>query len=123
MIIIHIKPIFFYQGAVGHLLGAAGAVEAIFTTLAIHHVRFRSISYSCVNCEDIYSLFLFVLQGIAPLTLNLTEPDPILNGGFMPLTASKKMKIKAAMSNSFGFGGTTLLCSLLQLFEGQDQNF
>ncbi|KAI3458997.1 hypothetical protein Pfo_015660 [Paulownia fortunei] len=69
------------KGAIGHLLGAAGAVEALFSILAIHH-------------------------GIAPLTLNLTKPDPVFNGEFMPLTASKKMTIKAALSNSFGFGGT-----------------
>ncbi|KZV24275.1 3-oxoacyl [Dorcoceras hygrometricum] len=69
------------KGAIGHLLGAAGAVEALFSILAIHH-------------------------GIAPLTLNLTKPDPIFSGDFMPLTASKKMNIKAALSNSFGFGGT-----------------
>ncbi|CAA0814009.1 3-oxoacyl- [Striga hermonthica] len=69
------------KGAVGHLLGAAGAVEALFSILAIHH-------------------------GIAPLTRNLKKPDPIFNADFMPLSASKKMQIKAAMSNSFGFGGT-----------------
>ncbi|GAB2215062.1 hypothetical protein Droror1_Dr00019436 [Drosera rotundifolia] len=69
------------KGAVGHLLGAAGAVEAIFTILAIHH-------------------------GVAPLTLNLSQPDPVFSGGFMPLAATKEMTIKAAMSNSFGFGGT-----------------
>uniref|UniRef100_A0A5B7BCP4 3-oxoacyl-[acyl-carrier-protein] synthase, mitochondrial n=1 Tax=Davidia involucrata TaxID=16924 RepID=A0A5B7BCP4_DAVIN len=69
------------KGAMGHLLGAAGAVEAIFAVLAINH-------------------------GIAPLTLNLTKPDPIFNDGFMPLTVSKEMPIKAALSNSFGFGGT-----------------
>lgn len=69
------------KGAIGHLLGAAGAVEAIFAVLAIHH-------------------------GIAPLTLNLTKPDPIFNDAFMPLSSSKKMPIRAAMSNSFGFGGT-----------------
>ncbi|XVF21065.1 hypothetical protein REPUB_Repub12eG0058400 [Reevesia pubescens] len=69
------------KGAVGHLLGAAGAVEAIFTVLAIHH-------------------------GIAPLTLNVTKPDPIFNDAFMPLTASKEMPVRAALSNSFGFGGT-----------------
>uniref|UniRef100_A0A0G2SJN5 beta-ketoacyl-[acyl-carrier-protein] synthase I n=1 Tax=Salvia miltiorrhiza TaxID=226208 RepID=A0A0G2SJN5_SALMI len=69
------------KGATGHLLGAAGAVEAIFSILSIHH-------------------------GIAPLTLNLTKPDPIFNGDFMPLSASKMMSIRAAMSNSFGFGGT-----------------
>ncbi|KAK4430881.1 3-oxoacyl-[acyl-carrier-protein] synthase, mitochondrial [Sesamum alatum] len=69
------------KGAIGHLLGAAGAVEALFSILAIHH-------------------------GIAPLTLNLSKPDPIFSGNFMPLSASKKMTIKAALSNSFGFGGT-----------------
>ncbi|EOX93408.1 3-oxoacyl-[acyl-carrier-protein] synthase isoform 2 [Theobroma cacao] len=68
-------------GAVGHLLGAAGAVEAIFTVLAIHH-------------------------GTAPLTLNVTKPDPIFNNAFTPLTASKEMPLRAALSNSFGFGGT-----------------
>ncbi|XP_074365540.1 3-oxoacyl-[acyl-carrier-protein] synthase, mitochondrial [Apium graveolens] len=69
------------KGAIGHLLGAAGAVEAIFAILAIHH-------------------------GIAPLNLNLSKPDPIFSDGFMPLTVSSEMPIKAAMSNSFGFGGT-----------------
>ncbi|KAL4361334.1 hypothetical protein GQ457_04G024800 [Hibiscus cannabinus] len=69
------------KGAVGHLLGAAGAVEAIFTVLAIHH-------------------------GIAPLTLNLSNPDPVFTDAFMPLTASKEMPIRVALSNSFGFGGT-----------------
>lgn len=69
------------KGAVGHLLGAAGAVEAIFSVLTVHH-------------------------GIAPLTLNLTKPDPMFNDAFMPLTASKELPIRAALSNSFGFGGT-----------------
>ncbi|KAK8568985.1 hypothetical protein V6N12_007518 [Hibiscus sabdariffa] len=69
------------KGAVGHLLGAAGAVEAIFTVLAIHH-------------------------GIAPLTLNLSNPDHVFTDAFMPLTASKEMPIRVALSNSFGFGGT-----------------
>ncbi|XP_024967666.1 3-oxoacyl-[acyl-carrier-protein] synthase, mitochondrial [Cynara cardunculus var. scolymus] len=69
------------KGAIGHLLGAAGAVEAIFTVLAIHN-------------------------GIAPLSLNLSNPDPIFEEDFMPLTASKEMQIRAALSNAFGFGGT-----------------
>ncbi|XP_078438340.1 beta-ketoacyl synthase [Wolffia australiana] len=69
------------KGAVGHLLGAAGAVEAIFTVLAIHH-------------------------GIAPPTLNLDKPDPIFTDTFMPLSAAKETPITAALSNSFGFGGT-----------------
>ncbi|KAJ4981401.1 hypothetical protein NE237_032238 [Protea cynaroides] len=69
------------KGATGHLLGAAGAVEAIFAVLAIY-------------------------QGIAPLTLNLNHPDPIFHDGFMPLVSSKEMPIRTALSNSFGFGGT-----------------
>lgn len=69
------------KGAIGHLLGAAGAVEAIFAILAVHH-------------------------GIAPLTLNLNKPDPLFKDNFMPLTASKEMTVRAALSNSFGFGGT-----------------
>uniref|UniRef100_A0A0D9VDC4 3-oxoacyl-[acyl-carrier-protein] synthase n=1 Tax=Leersia perrieri TaxID=77586 RepID=A0A0D9VDC4_9ORYZ len=69
------------KGAIGHLLGAAGSVEAIFTVLAIHH-------------------------GIAPPTLNLEQPDPLFEGAFMPLSSRKKMPIRAAISNSFGFGGT-----------------
>ncbi|XP_020109636.1 3-oxoacyl-[acyl-carrier-protein] synthase, mitochondrial isoform X2 [Ananas comosus] len=69
------------KGATGHLLGAAGSVEAIFTVLAIHH-------------------------GIAPPTLNLERPDPAFEGEYMPLSAAKTMQIRAALSNSFGFGGT-----------------
>ncbi|CAA6670148.1 unnamed protein product [Spirodela intermedia] len=76
-----IRSVFSDHGATGHLLGAAGAVEAIFTVLAIHH-------------------------GIAPPTLNLDKPDPIFSGGFMPLGAAKDIPIRAALSNSFGFGGT-----------------
>ncbi|BAT95424.1 hypothetical protein VIGAN_08214100 [Vigna angularis var. angularis] len=81
------------KGAIGHLLGAAGAVEAIFAVLAIRH-------------------------GIAPLTLNLTKPDPVFDDGFMPLSASKEMPIRVAMSNSFGFGGTN--ASLLFAHTGSD---
>ena len=46
------------------------------------------------------------LQGVAPPTLNLEQPDPLFESAFMPLTAAKKMPIRAAISNSFGFGGT-----------------
>ncbi|TVU32936.1 hypothetical protein EJB05_24701, partial [Eragrostis curvula] len=69
------------KGAIGHLLGAAGSVEAIFTVLAIHH-------------------------GLAPPTLNLEQPDPLFQGTFVPLAESKKTPIRVAISNSFGFGGT-----------------
>ncbi|GJM90516.1 hypothetical protein PR202_ga06803 [Eleusine coracana subsp. coracana] len=69
------------KGAIGHLLGAAGSVEAIFSVLAIH-------------------------RGVAPPTLNLEQPDPLFEGAFLPLAEPKKMHIRAAISNSFGFGGT-----------------
>ena len=64
----------------GHLLGAAGGVEAVFTVLAIR-------------------------DQIAPPTANLVNPDPLCDLDFAPLTA-RKMRIGAALSNSFGFGGT-----------------
>jgi 3-oxoacyl-[acyl-carrier-protein] synthase II len=65
----------------GHLLGAAGAVEAIFTVLSLR-------------------------DGIVPPTINLTEVDPECQGlDFVPCKA-RKMDIHHALSNSFGFGGT-----------------
>ena len=64
----------------GHLLGAAGVVEAIFSILAIR-------------------------EGVAPPTINYVTPDPDCDLDFVP-NAARKMKIDVAMSNSFGFGGT-----------------
>ena len=64
----------------GHLLGAAGGVEAIFSILALHHQ-------------------------IAPPTINLFDSDPQCDLDYIPNTA-RDMKIDVAISNSFGFGGT-----------------
>jgi len=64
----------------GHLLGAAGAIEAVFTVLAIR-------------------------DQIAPPTINLDNPERETAIDLVPHTA-KPMKIDVAMSNSFGFGGT-----------------
>ncbi len=64
----------------GHLLGAAGGVEAIFSALGIHHQ-------------------------IAPPTINMFEQDEACDLDYVPNTA-RNMKINVAMSNSFGFGGT-----------------
>jgi len=64
----------------GHLLGAAGVVEAIFSVLAIHH-------------------------NVAPPTINYRTPDPDCDLDFVPNNA-RQMKIDVSLSNSFGFGGT-----------------
>jgi len=64
----------------GHLLGAAGGIEAVFTALALH-------------------------EQIAPPTINLVNQDPQCDLDFVPNEA-RKMPIKVAVSNSFGFGGT-----------------
>ncbi len=68
------------KSAIGHLLGAAGAVEAIFSILAVH-------------------------DGVAPPTLNLDDPSDGCDLDLVAHTA-KKRTINAALSNSFGFGGT-----------------
>jgi 3-oxoacyl-[acyl-carrier-protein] synthase II len=64
----------------GHLLGAAGVVEAIFSILAIR-------------------------DQVAPPTINYQTPDPDCDLDYVPNTA-RQMKIETALSNSFGFGGT-----------------
>ena len=64
----------------GHLLGAAGGVEAIFTALAIR-------------------------DGILPPTINLHEPSEGCDLDFVPNEA-REAPVRAAVSNSFGFGGT-----------------
>lgn len=68
------------KSAIGHLLGAAGSVEAIFCMLAMR-------------------------DGIIPPTLNLENPDVETSMNLVPKTAIKR-EVKVAMSNSFGFGGT-----------------
>lgn len=69
------------KSAIGHLLGAAGAVEAVYTIKAME-------------------------EQMCPPTLNLEDPaDELADFDLVPLKA-KKREIKAAMSNSFGFGGT-----------------
>lgn len=64
----------------GHMLGAAGGIESVFTALAIN-------------------------DQIAPPTINLAEPSPECDLDYVPNTA-RHMSIRNAMSNSFGFGGT-----------------
>ncbi|KAL7820244.1 3-oxoacyl synthase [Trichoderma aethiopicum] len=78
------------KGAIGHLLGAAGAIEAVFCVLAID-------------------------QGTVPATLNLERPDVGVDFNFVPLQSQEK-EVRVALSNSFGFGGTnsTLVFSKLE---------
>jgi 3-oxoacyl-[acyl-carrier-protein] synthase II len=64
----------------GHLLGAAGAIEAVFSILALR-------------------------DQVSPPTINLQNPDPLCDLDYVPNTA-RKMRIGTALSNSFGFGGT-----------------
>jgi 3-oxoacyl-[acyl-carrier-protein] synthase II len=68
------------KSAIGHLLGAAGSVEAIYSIMAIH-------------------------EQVAPPTLNLDNPSPGCDIDLVPKQA-KKRPIRRALSNSFGFGGT-----------------
>jgi len=68
------------KSMIGHALGAAGALEAVFTVLAIR-------------------------DQIAPPTINLDNPDEGCTLNYVPHTA-QKMRIDHALSNSFGFGGT-----------------
>ncbi|MCW8829715.1 MAG: beta-ketoacyl-ACP synthase II [Gammaproteobacteria bacterium] len=73
----------------GHLLGAAGGVEAIFTAMAIH-------------------------DQVAPPTINIDNPDPECDLDYVAGTA-REMEINYALSNSFGFGGTNATLVLAKL--------
>jgi 3-oxoacyl-[acyl-carrier-protein] synthase II len=68
------------KSMIGHLLGAAGGVEAVVTVLALH-------------------------QSILPPTINYETPDPECDLDYVPNTA-RKAEVESALSNGFGFGGT-----------------
>lgn len=72
-------PISSTKSMLGHLLGAAGAIEALICVLTIHH-------------------------GIIPPTINLEHPDPECDLDYVPNVA-RQARVKVALSNSFGFGG------------------
>jgi 3-oxoacyl-[acyl-carrier-protein] synthase II len=84
-------PISATKSMTGHLLGAAGSTEAIFTILAIR-------------------------DGIMPPTINYEEPDPQCDLDYVPNMARRK-PLKIAMSNAFGFGGTNATL-VFKKFEG-----
>ncbi len=75
----------------GHLLGAAGGVEAVISILCIR-------------------------DNIVPPTINLDNPDPQCNLDYVPHKA-RRMKVNCVMSNSFGFGGTNA-CLIFKRFKG-----
>ncbi len=84
-------PVSSTKSMTGHMLGAAGGAEAVFTVLALR-------------------------DQVAPPTINLDHPDPECDLDYVPHTA-REMKMEVALSNSFGFGGTngTLV---FRLFKG-----
>ncbi len=80
------------KGMTGHLLGAAGGIEAVFTAMSLY-------------------------DGVLPPTINYTTPDPECDLDYVPNTA-RELKVKAALSNSFGFGGTNAVLAFKR-FEGR----
>ena len=77
------------KSMIGHLLGAAGGVEAVITVLSIYHDS-------------------------VPPTINLDNPDPECDLDYVPHT-SRRMSVDCALTNSFGFGGTNA-CLVLKKF-------
>jgi 3-oxoacyl-[acyl-carrier-protein] synthase II len=75
----------------GHLLGAAGGIEAVFSVLAID-------------------------RGVVPPTINYEHPDPECDLDYVPNKA-RKANVKTVLSNSFGFGGTNA-CLIFKKYEG-----
>jgi len=79
-------PISSTKSMTGHLLGAAGGIEAIATAFAIHH-------------------------GVLPPTINYETPDPDCDLDYIPNQA-RKQEVEVALTNAFGFGGTNATLAL-----------
>ncbi len=84
-------PVSGTKGATGHCLGAAGAIEALFTTLAVY-------------------------EGVLPPTINYDVPDPDCDLDYVPNVA-RKADVQVAVNNSFGFGGHNA-CVVFRRYEG-----
>ncbi len=86
-------PVSSNKSMIGHLLGAAGAVEIVNTILTIHY-------------------------GIIPPTINYEVPDPECDLDYVPNSARKADNLNVAISNSFGFGGHNI-CLVVQKCKGE----
>jgi 3-oxoacyl-[acyl-carrier-protein] synthase II len=87
----HKLPISSTKGATGHCLGASGAVEAMFTVLAVN-------------------------RSVLPPTINYEEPDPECDLDYIPNDSREAPDLRVAVSNSFGFGGHNA-CIVVQRYD------
>jgi 3-oxoacyl-[acyl-carrier-protein] synthase II len=84
-------PLSSIKSMVGHLIGAAGAVEAVALALTLH-------------------------EGVLPPTINQTSPDPSCDLDYVP-NCAREVPVRTALSTSFGFGGQNAAI-VLQRFAG-----